>query len=334
MCMNEFEERSFWERVHDLCTEDLLYSSRIHPLSSFSTPQATVYIKREDESAFGISGYKKRKFASLIPHLITGEFEEILLIGGSHSNHIVAAVQLLKEHNLPYKLFLKKSHSAENNGNKFLLSLLTQAEDICWVDSQDWHKVEKIAYQSIGSSKSMLIPEGGFCSPAIPGLCTLWEDIMLNQKSSQLNFDHIVMDAGTGLSAAVVEAVLSLYPSPPQFHIILMADSETDYLQKYRQVTRWFEQIFGNSPKASSAKLYRPFTARAFGSVNAQVRKFCQYMAHEEGVLCDPIYAAKMFLQAKHMIEEGLLSGSTLLVHSGGGTGLMGFSEKWNLPFT
>ncbi len=334
MCMTEFDERSFWERVHHLCTEDLLYSSRIHSLSSFSTPLADVYIKREDESAFGISGYKKRKFASLLPHLIRGGFEEIILLGGSHSNHIVAAIQLLTEHTLPYKLFLKKSHSSGDHGNKFLLSLLTQPEKIHWVEIQDWHKVEKIARNSIGSSKSILIPEGGFCPPAIPGLCTLWEDILTNQRTYQIHFNHIVMDAGTGLSAAVVEAVLSLYPTKPQLHIVLMADSDSTYLRKYDQVAKWFEQIFGISPNASFAKLYSPLTARAFGSVNAQIRKFCQYMAREEGVLCDPIYSAKMLLQAKHLIEEGKLSGPSLLIHSGGGTGLMGFSEKWNLPFT
>ena len=333
--MNDIEERSLWAEVHALCQEDLLYSSRIHRLRSFSTPQTPVFLKREDESSFGISGYKKRKFASLIPFLLQKQFEEVWLIGGAHSNHIIGAVQLLNEQGIPFKLALKKPAYPSVRGNSFLLALLTQPEDILWVENHEWDRVEEIVQRRIQYIKGICIPEGGFCREAIPGLTTLWEDVQVNQQAAALQFQHVVMDAGTGLSAAVIQALLGLYDHPPHLHIVLMASSPEEYLHAYSQVAAWFQELFTIPPTSLiTPHLYQPYSARSFGSVNATVREMCQHMACEEGVLCDPIYSGKLFLQAQHLIQTEQIIGPTLLLHSGGGTGLMGFVENWNLSFT
>ena len=333
--MNDKEERSFWAKVHALCQEDLLYSSRIHSLKSFSTPQSPVYIKREDESSFGISGYKKRKFASLLPYLKHHQFEEVWLVGGAHSNHIVAAAQLLKEQGIPFRLALKKPSTSSARGNLFLLALLTSPEDILWIESTDWDQVEKIVKEQIEGKNGLCIPEGGCMPEVIPGLCTLWEDIFNRQSSAPLPFTHIVMDAGTGMSAAVMQVLLGLFDAPIHLHIVLMAGSEAAYINRYEQVLSWFTQLFSPIvPSPVKAHLHQPSTARSFGSVNAAVKEMCHYMAREEGVLCDPIYSAKLFLQARQLLQTGQIEGTTLLIHSGGGTGLMGFAENWNLSFT
>ena len=333
--MNDKEERSFWAKVHTLCQDDLLYSSRIHRLRSFSTPQTPVFIKREDESSFGISGYKKRKFASLIPYLKQHQFDEVWLIGGAHSNHIVAAAQLFKEQGIPFRLALKKPNTSSNRGNLFLLALLTHPGDILWLEGSEWAQAESIVQQQIEGKKGLCIPEGGVMPEVIPGLCTLWEDILIFQRSTHLPYQHIIMDAGTGISAAVIQVLLGLFETPPQLHVILMAGSKADYLDRYEQVLSWFTQLFRPfSPTPVTAHLYHPNTARSFGSVNAAVKDMCQYMAREEGVLCDPIYSGKLFLQVKHLLQTDQVKGTTLLIHSGGGTGLMGFAENWNLSFT
>lgn len=333
--MNDKEGRSFWAKVHTLCQEDLLYSSRIQRLRSFSTPETPVYIKREDESSFGISGYKKRKFASLIPYLKQEAFEEVWLIGGAHSNHIIAAAQLFQEQDIPFRLALKKPSTPTSRGNLFLLALLSKQEDILWIEGQEWAQVEEIVEQHLQGKKGLCIPEGGVLPEVIPGLCTLWEDILLTPPPLHWPYQHMVMDSGTGMSAAVIQVLLGLVENPPQLHVILMAGSESEYLNRYEQVHSWFRQLFSSfTPTRVKAHLHQPFTARSFGSVNATVKNMCLRMARQEGVLCDPIYSGKLFLQADHLIQTHQINGSTLLIHSGGGTGLMGFAENWNLSFT
>ena len=79
----------------NLCDESLLFHSRVHALSDNEYPDT--WIKREDESSFGISGSKKRKYASLIPFLKKNKFDCVGVIGGSNSNNVIGLVQLLIE---------------------------------------------------------------------------------------------------------------------------------------------------------------------------------------------------------------------------------------------
>ena len=51
-------------------------------------------------------------------------------------------------------------------------------------------------------------------------------------------------------------------------------------------------------------------------------------MAKEEGLLLDPVYNAKLFQKAFDIIDEKELDGDICIIHSGGGSGLMGFAHR------
>jgi len=139
------------------------------------------------------------------------------------------------------------------------------------------------------------------------------------------------MDAGTGLSVAVVQAMLARESPQTHLHIVSMADSPAQYLEKYHQVTHWIENLYSITiPPYHQFQVYRPYTARAFGSVNTTVRAYCQSLARTEGVLTDPVYSAKLFMNAQHIIARDKLQGNVLVIHSGGGTGLMGLGASFN----
>ena len=56
--------------------------------------------------------------------------------------------------------------------------------------------------------------------------------------------------------------------------------------------------------------------------------------AQSEGLLTDPIYTTKLFYTAEQLIIDKKVSGNILIIHSGGGTGLLGFAEKFAPYFT
>ena len=192
------KSESFWNVVFSLCKRDLLFKSRFHPLSSFGKIDCQVFVKREDESGFGISGCKKRKYSSLIPYLKTRKFEQVNLIGGVNSNHIAGFSQLLVEEKIPFHLFLKQPYGNTLSGNRLLTHLLVKQEQITWVESKDWSQVESIP-ENLPSH--FLIPEGGSCLPALPGALTLMHDILRNEEDLGEEFDHIFIDSGTALVA-------------------------------------------------------------------------------------------------------------------------------------
>ncbi|MCB0836021.1 MAG: hypothetical protein KDD99_05100, partial [Bacteroidetes bacterium] len=131
--------KMLWDQVFSICDQDLLFQSRIHLLPTFAHSDCQVFVKREDESGFGISGCKKRKYASLIPFLKKEKYERVSLIGGRNSNHIAGFSQLLRENRIPFHLFLRQTSEAlkgKLEGNSLLTNLLTQPDQITWVENQ------------------------------------------------------------------------------------------------------------------------------------------------------------------------------------------------------
>ncbi|MEM7367530.1 MAG: pyridoxal-phosphate dependent enzyme [Bacteroidota bacterium] len=309
----------------------MLPKTRIHQASSLEQKDATVYVKREDESGFGISGCKKRKYASLLPWLSQREVQLVALIGGARSNHVISLLQLLREYRIDVQLFLKKNHAKLYQGNQLLLHLLADQQEIVWLDSSSWSEVETIAQESLEKSGTthFMVPEGGTCAPALPGACSLMLDIIRNEAESGIQFDHIFLDSGTALMAGATCLVHHWLAHPAQLHVVLVAGSEAYFAQQLMDVCQWSEGWNGSElPAPTLPQLYRPVTAKSFGSVNASVVKEVKRLAREEGLLTDPIYTAKLFGTARHIIQADRLRGNVLIVHSGGGTGLMGFGEK------
>ena len=329
--MDHWDSKSFWTQIHSHCISSLLYPSRVHVLPSFSAPTRTVYTLREDESSFGISGYKKRKLASLFHHVAAHPYQELIVIGGAYSNHVVGILQLAREQRIPVKLLLKETPHKPTAGNFFLLSLLAHPEEIHWIDAQGWPKRNQVAATLIERPPGFVVPEGGFCPESIAGMATLWEEIKGHQLPIEKPFDHIFIDAGTGLSAAVLEALIA-WESPHTFlHIISMADEPAQYRKKFQLVAQWLADWYSLPiPSYSNSQVYRPYTAQSFGSVNASVRQYCQSLARTEGILTDPIYSAKLYMNAQKIMAAANLQGDILIIHSGGGTGLMGFSSSFN----
>ena len=127
--------------------------SRIHRLSSFDQEGAIVYVKREDELGFGISGSKIRKYLTLLPWLTDQKFQEALLMGGSFSNHILGITQLLKEKRIRPVLFLLGHPPHSLKGIFLWTSLLVEESDIYYFPKEKGAEIEQIAEKYIQKRK-------------------------------------------------------------------------------------------------------------------------------------------------------------------------------------
>jgi 1-aminocyclopropane-1-carboxylate deaminase len=309
------------------CQTDLLTPTRVHRLSRFAQAPAEVWVKREDESGFGLSGCKKRKYASLLPYL-KQQGRAVALIGGSHSNHIVGLTQLLREAGWPLRLYLKETHAPRLSGNGLLRHLLTCEAEIRWVSATAWPEVEALAQTECADH--VIVPEGGTHPAALPGACTLWLDLLRNEVEHGIQFDHLFIDSGTALIAGALLGMKQRERPQTTLHVVLTAGDEAFFFQQYARFQQWSEVWLGEAfPAPEHLHLHPPATARAFGSVNATIRREVKHLASTHGLLCDPVYTAKLFYTARQVIEAKALTGRALIVHSGGGTGLMGFSDGW-----
>jgi 1-aminocyclopropane-1-carboxylate deaminase/D-cysteine desulfhydrase-like pyridoxal-dependent ACC family enzyme len=308
-------------------------ASRVHRLKTFGDEQALCFVKRDDELSFGISGSKIRKYLSLIPFLLKNLVKEAVVIGGVYSNNVLGLSQVLIENSIQPTLFLLGEKPVKPVGNFLLTSLLVPKESIQWISRADWKNVDQLAkdYADQQQHKTIIIPEGACMVEALPGALTLAVDIIRNEKQLGLQFDHIFLDAGTGLTAIATLLAFAWLKKPVTLHVVQMADGEKEFLGNLSQFKNDFEELVEQKVEELSIKerlkLYTPSTARSFGSTNRQIFQEIRRLAQEEGFLTDPIYTAKLFLTARHLVNQHTIKGNCLIVHSGGGLSLIGFQE-------
>lgn len=264
-------------------------------------------MKRDDELGFGIPGSKLRKYSSLIPFFLSEKLKEVVVVGSAYSNHVMGITQLLIENDIRPILYLLGKDEMPVHGNLLFTKLLTTC--IRWVSREEWPHVMQIAEKE---QKAFVLPEGGFHPQALPGAMTLAADILRNEQELGFSFDHVFIDAGTGLSAIglIMGGVKGIV------HVLLLADEEEQFLTKL---------VGFNKEPRTQFVLHRPKQARSFGSVTQTTLDEIRFLARHEGILTDPIYSAKLFLETRDLLKD--IQGASLLIHSGGAHSLHGFAS-------
>jgi 1-aminocyclopropane-1-carboxylate deaminase/D-cysteine desulfhydrase len=294
-------------------------SSRIHKLNHFPNKEVACYVKRDDELGCGISGSKMRKYAALMPYLISKGIRHLIIIAGPQSNNLLAALQMAREFQFSVTAILLKPHNQEIQGNFKLSRLFLVEDEILWINREDWPQVEELADSYLNNLKvpGFVLNEGASVAEAMAGAMTIAADIVANEKSAGLRFQHIFVDAGTGFSAAALIKGLTELNHKALIHILLLADDEKTFKAKLKN---WI----GKSPL--QLHCFYPDTAKSFGSLNQTIKNEIRRLAHEEGILADPIYSAKLFHSARKHIETEQLKGNVLIIHSGGTLTMAGFA--------
>lgn len=300
-------------------------NSRVHRLKTFDSPGVVSYIKRDDELSFGISGSKLRKYSSLIPSLIEQGIEEAVLAGTSYSNHILSLSQSLREHQIKPTLFFGGKRPQNPVGNFIFTSLLVPPEDMHWVAKGEEDKAahDYATARQLQGNKSLYIPTGARMKESLPGALTLVTDIVRNEKELGIEFDHIIVDSGTGMTAIAVILGFSQLHRKTHIHVIQMASTR----ERFELFLKTFQAELKSGHCQTHYTLYQPSTARSFGSVNASVWRTVAHMARSEGILVDPTYNAKLFAEGQKILQKNEIRGNVLFVHSGGGLALSGFME-------
>lgn len=293
-------------------------TSRVHRLNHFPTNGATCFVKRDDELGCGINGSKLRKYASLMPSLIKSGVAHLIIIAGPQSNNLLAALQMAREYQLKVTAFLLKPWGSDIRGNFKLTRLFLDEHEIVWVARDEWNNVELRANAFLHglTEQGFILTEGASVLESMSGAMSLASDIVQNEQDLGISFDHIFVDAGTGFTAAALIKGLSKLKHKALVHVFLLADDEDIFRNK---LNKWVGDVGIN------VLCYRPKTAKAFGAVNQTIKKEIKRLAKEEGILADPIYAAKLFHAARETIETVDLKGNILIIHSGGTLSMAGF---------
>ncbi|MBF8278374.1 MAG: 1-aminocyclopropane-1-carboxylate deaminase [Candidatus Brocadiaceae bacterium] len=272
------QENEMYRKVADTCqldtAEAFCLQSRIHRLQWFG--RSDIWVKRDDELSFGVSGTKLRKHASIIPFLKQQGIEEVVVIGGANSNNVLSAAQTLTENRIKITLFLL-GPPTRKQGNLRLLSLFVDDSDIHWFSRAQWGRCEEFANaysaeRTLRGLKTFVLPEGAHHRLALPGSLSLPLDILRNEREAGVRFDHIFINSGTGMIAQSLLAVAAALDMKAFFHVVVLAGSYEEFQSGLLRVinTRGIFLAFPLVPYLTTANT----TLRPPGRLAALTRRF------------------------------------------------------------
>lgn len=311
---------------------------------SLDTAKARVFMKRDDLLGGLVpNGTKLRKFASLLPAIQAARPPEVALIGSPSSNNVVGLTSLLRQLGIPVRTFLcgapGEQRTGKRRGNSWLLGQLCPADRMHWIPREKWGLVNVEVgeyYARMGLARPFVVQEGAAMAQSLPGLLTLPLDVVLENERRALgegaHFDHICVEAGTGMTAAALVVGLAalnrLQPSGTTVHVVALAGEET-FRHQLQMVERFFRDLAGGGGGQAElgqggVKVHLPTNARSFGATNSQVFASIADFAGGEGIFLDPVYSAKLVHEVRLLVREGL-EGNILVIHQGGLSALQGF---------
>lgn len=323
--------KEFTAKIESFNFANFPFFSRVHKLNLFNSVNSSVYVKRDDELGFGISGSKIRKYLSIIPFLKKNNYEIVLIKGGLQSNNVLSAVQLLIEHQIkPIVCIPENSHDSLLQGNSLLTKLFLSSDNIIYFNNNEDERINTYYKKLLlAGKKTFILNEGGNTLAAIQGCLTLPYDILRNEESLSKHFSHIFIDSGTGTMASSLILGFHFLQKNTIIHVVLIAGDEEYFKQQLNTQLNEFNHLFSTSlSHPTNYVLYKPTNAKSFGATNAKIFKYIAENCKQNGFLLDPIYSAKLFYESNKIITDKNLLGDILLLHSGGGLSLSGFQEK------
>ena len=328
-------EDELYRKVENACrlksAESFNLRSRIHRLRWFN--RSDIWVKRDDELSFGVSGTRLRKLASTIPALKLKGIEEVVIIGESNSNNVLSAAQTLKENNIKITPFLL-GPPVQKQGNLKLLSLFVDDDEINWIPREQWDDIEihvnkYVEKENEQGIKVFVLPEGGHHQLALPGSLSILLDILRNESESGITFEHIFIDSSSGMVAQSLIAGAAAINKKVQFHVVILSGSFETFECGLNQIVQFTEDFLQDSIESEpDYKLYYPAITKFFGGAERTIFREIKNIAKNDGILTDPVYSARLFITAKQAIQDLSIDGNILLIHSGGTLALSGLMDN------
>lgn len=328
----EFPSRGAWARL----------PTPVQKLERISAELGVeVWIKRDDQTGFEVSGNKIRKLEFLVQDAITKGASALITCGGVQSNHCRATAALAARLGIRCILLLRGTEPEEPRSN-LLLDKLFGAEIFYLTPEQYYEGMDEFrrlleAQLRQQGVRAYFIPEGGSNALGCFGYASAYREIEEQQRAGELpeQFDSIVFAHGSGgtqagliLGKLVAEkqdgpeivGVNVCYEEKKSFQLV--KDVLWSAIQQYRLPLSFF---------ADDIQILHGFRGRGYALSTPEELRFIARVARLEGVLLDPVYTGKAFLGLYQTVKNqaGRLGKRILFLHTGGGFGNFQLEKEW-----
>ena len=292
----------------------------------------SIYIKRDDMTGVSTGGNKVRKLEYLLYDAKEKGADVVLTAGGAQSNHAMLTAACCNRIGLKSILVLKKRGVQGRVGNLLLNELL--GADVRFVDSDSYDDVyaemDRIADELKKQGHTpYLVPVGGSVPLGTLGYVDCAKEIFSEALELGIRIDRIISTAGSGGTLAGLLLGAMLYGDGCKVTGIAVCDDP------FEEITA--ELVNGAAALMGEKAHIEPKDVdilRYYGAGYAQPSRegleAITLMAHEEGLILDPVYTGKAFAGLMHLIKTNAIKPdeTVLFLHSGGTASLFAVDPK------
>lgn len=298
-----------------------------------------IYIKRDDETGFEVSGNKIRKLEYSFKEAIDQGCDLFITCGGIQSNHCRAVTSFAARLGLKTVLVLNGPEDSDTEGNLFIDKLL--GADIYYVTDEEFKNERgkimeslKAEYEAKGF-KPYLIPVGASNGIGGFGYYEAMLEIAEQEKELDINFDHIVLSVGSGGTYAGLFLASKILKHAANIYGINITGN-VEYFQNeiYKIVHESLGYLdtqleFGKD----DIKIIDGYVGGGYAISSPEEREFIKDFARLEGILLDPVYTGKGMFGLVQEIANGRFkkNENVLFIHTGGAFGLFAYKDKFDL---
>ncbi|MFQ5653404.1 MAG: 1-aminocyclopropane-1-carboxylate deaminase/D-cysteine desulfhydrase [Planctomycetota bacterium] len=317
-----------------------LLPTRIERLSRYSAalPGVEVWIKRDDQSGFLLSGNKVRKLEYSLAAALAEGVDGVITCGGFNSNHCRAAALLAARLGLECHLLLRTADGGPPRrlqGNT-LLDRLAGAR-IRWITPEEYrHRTALMAEhrdrEALAGRRLACIPEGASDAIGSFGYVSAVVELQEQLRAKNLRVEWVVHATGSGGTAAGLSAGRARHDASWRLLTYTVCDDESYFREKIGGIRADLEAY--GLPRLSAEEgieIVDRYKGRGYGLTTPAELRWIRDFCREEGILLDPCYTGKAFYGLHQEILAGRFApGSRILfLHTGGGFGNFAYEDEW-----
>ena len=269
-----------------------------------------VFVKRDDLIHPFISGNKWRKLKYILPQAEALNKNHLVTFGGPYSNHLLATSCAAAKFGFRSTGIVR----GEQVQNDVLMLCKLFGMQLQYIDRTTYrnkHSYFNSHFQH--DTDAFFIDEGGAGELAVRGCAELADEL-------HENYDHVFCAAGTGTTAAgIIKGLQKHYPKM-QMNVVPVLNGG-DYIKT--EIEKYTDLLY---------TIHNDYHFGGYAKTTQELLLFIHNFCKSTGILIEPVYTGKMFFAIYDLIARNMFSPESkiLAIHTGGLTGILGMSSKFN----